>query len=352
MIQAIIIAIFCVIGFSAYGLVAVYAERKIAAFIQDRLGPMETGWYGLLQTAADILKLLQKEIIVPTAANKLLFALAPMVIFLAVFLGYSVLPFSENIQASGTTLGLFFILAILSLDVIGILMAGWGSNNKYALIGAVRSVAQIISYEIPAGLAIVSVVMISGTLDLQLITQQQGVSGSETLFMGFWDVSAIGGFFAWNIFQAPHLLLAFFIYYCASLAESNRAPFDLPEAESELVAGYHVEYGGFRFGAIMLSEYGMMLLVCLLMAILFFGGYNSPLPNVGAVKLNELSTGGVWSIFWLFSKAFVLLFSHIWIRWTFPRLRIDQLMQFCWKVLTPLGFLAIFLSGIWKIFIA
>ncbi|MHB1179155.1 MAG: complex I subunit 1/NuoH family protein, partial [Daejeonella sp.] len=231
-----------------FTLFALYSERKISAFMQDRLGPMEVGKYGSLQAFADILKMLQKEFIIPSAADKILFTLAPIVIFVSVYLGFAAMPWAPNLSPTSLNLGLFYIFAILSMETIGILMAGWGSNNKYALLGAMRSVAQMVSYEIPAGIALISAVMISQTFNMQEVSIKQGILSRETIFfLGVWDVKAVGGLLAWNIFQAPHLILSFAIYFIASLAECNRAPFDIPEAESELVAGFHVEYSGLRF---------------------------------------------------------------------------------------------------------
>ena len=217
-------------------MLGVYAERKVSAFIQDRLGPTETGKYGWLQVPADMLKMLQKEMIIPAAADKLLFMLAPGTIFIAVYMGFAALPWAPGVVPSKINLGLYYIFAIISMETLGILMAGWGSNNKYSILGAMRSAAQIISYEIPAGFAIIAVVMIAQTLNMQQIGLQQGILSAEpTKFLGIYDVTHIGGILAWNIFRAPHLIIAFVIYFIASLAESNRAPFDVPEAESELV---------------------------------------------------------------------------------------------------------------------
>ncbi len=239
-----------------------YAERKVSAFIQDRLGPTEVGKYGMLQTLADIIKLIQKELIIPAAADKVLFLMAPLIIFVAVYLGFAALPWAPGLVPANINIGLYYILAIISIETLGILMAGWGSNNKYSILGAMRSAAQIISYEIPAGFALISVVMIAQTLNLQSIAIQQGIlSAEKTKFLGFWDVSANGGILAWNIFRAPHLIIAFVIYFIASLAESNRAPFDIPEAESELVAGFHTEFTGLQFALVFLAEYAMMFLV-------------------------------------------------------------------------------------------
>lgn len=318
--------------------------------MQDRLGPMEVGKYGSLQAFADILKMLQKEFIVPSAADKILFTLAPIVIFVSVFLGFAALPWAPGLSPSSLNLGLFYIFAILSMETIGILMAGWGSNNKYALLGSMRSVAQMVSYEIPAGIALISAVMISQTFNMQEVSIKQGILSNETiLFFGTWDVSSVGGFLAWNIFQAPHLILAYLIYFIASLAECNRAPFDIPEAESELVAGFHIEYSGLRFAFVFLAEYSMMFLVGMIGVILFLGGWNTLLPNIGPVKLAVWTTGLGWGIFWVLIKTLLVVAVQIWIRWTLPRLRVDQLMSFCWKVLTPLAFLCMLISGIWRL---
>jgi NADH-quinone oxidoreductase subunit H len=340
-------------SFSAFfALFGVYAERKISAFRQDRLGPTETGKYGSLQTLADILKMLQKELIIPAAADKWLFMLAPAVIFIAVYLGFAALPWAPGLIPSKTNIGLYYIFAIISIETLGILMAGWGSNNKYSILGAMRSAAQIISYEIPAGFAIISVVMIAQTLDLQVISAQQGILATEKIkFAGFWDVSKIGGFFSWNVFRAPHLLIAFVIYFIASLAESNRAPFDIPEAESELVAGFHTEFTGIRFALVFLAEYSMMFLVSMIAVILFLGAWNTPLPNVAGVKLATWTTGVAFGIFWVVIKTLALVGVQMWIRWTLPRLRVDQLMNLCWKILTPLAFACMLISGVWRLWL-
>jgi len=340
-------------GFSAlFALFGVYAERKVSAFIQDRLGPTETGKFGSLQTFADILKMLQKELIIPAAADKLLFILAPAIIFIAVYLGFAALPWAPGLVPSKLNLGLYYIFAIISIETLGILMAGWGSNNKYSILGAMRSAAQIISYEIPAGFALISVVMIAQTLNLQDIALQQGILSPEKIkFAGFWDVSSIGGIFSWNILRAPHLLIAFVIYFIASLAESNRAPFDIPEAESELVAGFHTEYTGLRFALVFLAEYSMMFLVSMVGVILFLGAWNTPLPNIGAAHLANWTTGAGWGILWIIIKTLALVGVQMWIRWTLPRFRVDQLMNLCWKVLTPLAFACMLISGVWRLWL-
>lgn len=342
-------------------IVGVYTERKVAAFIQDRLGPMEVGKWGLLQLFADLLKLLQKEDIVPKAADKWMFLAGPVIIFVAVFTGFAVIPMAPELGGSGAAVGVFFLLTIISVDVIGLLMTGWGSNNKYSLYGAMRSIAQMISYEVSLVLSVLCVVMLTQTLDLQEISYQQGIySPQENYLFGMKflqvNVSEIGGIFTWNIIRNPFLLIAFVIFFIASLAECNRAPFDLPEGESELVGGFHTEYSGMRYAVLMLSEYGMMLLVSILGTILFLGSWNTPFPNLGPLKLAEWTSGApgtLWGyatgIFWILSKAFLLVVVQMWARWTLPRLRVDQLMYLGWKVLTPIGLVLFFICGIWRL---
>lgn len=342
-------------------IVGVYLERKISAFIQDRLGPMEVGKWGLLQLFADLLKLLQKEDIVPKAADRWMFLAGPFVIFVAVFAGYAVIPLAPDLGGSSAAVGVFFLLTIISVDIIGLLMTGWGSNNKFSLYGAVRGISQMISYEVPLVLSVLCVVMVAQTLSLQEITYQQGIYAPESnylfglKFLGV-DVSGVGGIFTWNIIRNPFLLIAFVVFFIASLAECNRAPFDLPEGESELVGGFHTEYSGMRYAIIMLAEYGMMLLVAILASVLFLGGWNTPFPNIGPLKLAEWTSGapGTWfgyitGIFWVLSKAIALVLVQIWVRWTLPRLRVDQLMYLGWKVLTPVSLVLLFITGIWKL---
>ncbi len=323
--------------------------------MQDRLGPMEVGPYGLLQTVADLLKLLQKEEIVPAKAELWLFKAAPLLIFVAVFAGFAVLPLSPSWSGSSISTGLFFLLAIVSMDVIGILMAGWSSNNKYSVLGAMRAAAQLISYEVPLGLSVLCVVIVTQTLDLQAICFQQGTHSHIPSYLlgikALGQTNTWGGFFTWNVFRMPLLFFAWIIFFISSLAESNRTPFDLPEAEAEIVAGFQTEYSGFRWGIIMLAEYAMMLLVSLLGTILFFGGWNTPFPNIGStLLLADWTTGPVWGIFWMILKAFLLVITQIWVRWSLPRLRVDQLMSLSWKYLTPISLILIILCGFWKLF--
>lgn len=371
----LLLAVATVSATALYALFGVYLERKVSAFIQDRMGPMEVGPWGLLQTLADILKLVQKELIRPADTDPWLFRLAPLLIFVAIFAGFAAIPFAPGLWGSSASIGLLYILAVVSTDVVGLLMAGWGSNNKYALMGAVRSVAQIVSYEVPAGIALLATVMMYGSLNLQDITLQQGLGGSGPQYLfGVWDVSPYGGVLSWGALRYPHLLLAMVLYYIAGLAEANRAPFDMPEAESELVAGYHTEYSGFRFAIVMLAEYAAMLLVSAVLAVLFLGGWHTPVPNLAALPAGTdpatlgfgqllahgqlgYITGGIpghWSatmlgLFWLAAKSFGLVLLTMWVRWTYPRLRPDQLMTLCWQYLTPAAFLVLFLSAVWKL---
>ncbi len=342
-------------------IISVYLERKVSAFIQDRLGPMEVGKWGLLQLIADLIKLLQKEDIIPAAVDRKLFKFAPYVIFAAIFAGYAVLPLNSSMQGAKLETGAFLLMSVVSLDIVGILMAGWASNNKYSLLGAMRSVAQIISYEVPLGLSILCVILTTQTLDLQEISMQQGIFSTEPNYLfgikrlGI-ETTSTGGLLTWNIFRSPFLLVVYVIFFIATLAEANRAPFDLPEAESELIAGFHTEYSGFRWAILFLAEYGMMLLVSFLGAILFLGSWNSPLPDIGSIRLSYWTSGEpgtwpsyLWGAFWLFSKAYFGVLIQMWVRWTLPRLRIDQLMYLCWKVLTPLALLLVIISAFWRI---
>ena len=334
-------------------LFGVYAERKISAFMQDRYGPMEVGPVGILQTLADLLKLLQKEDIVPSMADRQLFLSAPILIFLSVFLGYAFLPLNESIKGSNVESGIFFLMAIISLDVLGILLAGWASNNKFSLYGMARSVAQIVSYEVPMGLSILCMVMLCSSLDLHEISMFQGLKGNNFLFgikyLGI-NTSEIGGVLNWNLLQGPIPFFVFILFFISALAEAGRVPFDLPESESEIIGGYHTEYSGFRFAIFMLAEYGMMVLLSLLASVLFLGSWNSPFPNISTWRLADWTNGPVWAPFWLVGKTIFLVFLQMWIRWTLPRLRVDQLMTLCWKYLTPYGILLVFLSGLWKLF--
>ncbi|MBM2816957.1 MAG: dehydrogenase (quinone) [Ignavibacteria bacterium] len=310
-----------------YALVAILGELKIGAFMQDRLGPMRTGPWGTIQPIAEVVKLLQKENITPDAASKFLFNLAPFIIFTAAFAAFAVIPFSPKFVPSGINLGLFYIFAIGSFAVIGIFMGGWASNNKYSLLGAVRSVAQIISYEIPAGMAILSIAALAGTLDMnEIITKQSGWFTNWYIFGG--SGSAL------RILFLPFTFGIFVIYLIASLAETNRTPFDIPEGESEIVAGYHTEYSGMKFAMFFFAEYANMFVVSALLTIMFFGGWNSP--------FGDFMSGPIWAVVWFLGKSMSFIFLQIWLRWTLPRLRVDQLMYTGWKVLLPISFVCFF----------
>ena len=331
LIIAILVPCLALFGFiTVYAFVVIYMELKVSSFIQDKVGPMgqgvglHAGKWGLLQPIADALKLLTKEDIIPESADKPLFIMAPFMIFIGAFIGFIALPFGEYIIITDLNIGIFYILAVGSFSVIALILAGWASNNKWSLYGGMRSAAQIISYEIPAGLSIVVVIMLSSTLSMQGIVKYQE-----------------GGIFNWIIFTNPFAFVAFFIYFISAMAETNRTPFDIPEAESELVGGFHTEYSGMRFAFFFLSEYANMFVVSGVAATGFLGGWQSPIPGYFNTPL--------WGIFWMLSKTMFLVFMMIWMRWTFPRLRVDQLMNVCWKVLLPISLVNIFGVGIWTL---
>jgi len=324
-------------------LIAVYFERKISAFMQDRLGPMEVGifgfkggkkfWGGIGQTLADAIKLLVKEDILPNNADKFLMILAPFIIFTGAFLTFIGLPFAQNIVISDFNIGIFYIFAMSSIGVIGVILAGWSSNNKWSLYGSMRAAAQIISYEIPIGLSLLLVVLVAGSLHLGDIVQWQADH-------------------RWFIFHSPFTFLAFFIYYISTIAETNRTPFDIPEAESELVAGWMTEYSGFRWALFFLSEYANMLIVSIVASIVFLGGWLSPLQIFNIFPDSWLILDGpAIGLFWVLFKAVILIFIMMWFRWTFPRLRVDQLMYLCWKVFIPFALANLFLVSLWELII-
>ena len=296
----------------------VWLERKVAAHIQLRIGPKEVGPFGILQTIVDGVKLLSKELITPRHVDKKLFMLAPVAVFLPVLVSFVVIPFSEKLQIRDLNVGLLVIFAFSTFNVLAILVGGWASNNKYSLLGAVRSVAQNVAYEIPLLLTVLSALLWSNSLQMSKIVESQST--------------------VWNAFWMP---VAALIYLICATAETNRAPFDLPEAESELVAGFHTEYGGMRFALFFLAEYSNMLIVATVATTLFFGGWK-PLPFLGFLPVPGL--------IWFFAKTYVLIFVVIWVRWTFPRLRFDQLMNFCWKIMIPVALLHLIVyAGIIKL---
>ena len=312
------------ITFMALGpLLYVYSETKIAGFMQDRIGPKRVGPHGLLQTVADALKLMFKEAIYPAGADKILFILAPCLVVLGAFLSFVVIPFGARGVTANLNVGLFYVVAVSSISTVGLIMAGWASNNKYALFGAMRSAAQIVSYEIPAVMTLLTIVMIVGSLSLNDIVMAQG-----------------GGLHRWFLFRYfPIMPVAFLIFFTAGLAECNRVPFDIPEAESELVAGFHTEYSGFFFAMFFMAEYTEMFIVSAVASVLFLGGWWAPLPvlqQIGPVGLGAL---------WLIAKAWTLVFVMMWLRWTLPRLRVDQLMHVAWKVLLPIAMTLVVVVG-------
>ncbi|WP_309864974.1 NADH-quinone oxidoreductase subunit NuoH [Desmospora profundinema] len=294
--------------------VAILFERKVIGWMQARIGPNRVGPWGLLQTVADIFKLLLKEDIIPANADRTLFKIAPVIAFVPAFVVLAVIPFSDRWVLADIGVGLLYYLAISSVTTIGVLAGGWASNNKYALLGAMRSAAQMISYEIPLVMSVVGVIMAAGTLNLVEI-----VGAQEQIW-----------------FIVPQIL-GFAVFFVASLAELNRTPFDLPEAESELVAGYHVEYTGFRFAFFMLAEYVYVFAMAALTTVLFLGGWN---PLFGWTFIPPVG--------WFSIKFLFIVFSLFWIRATLPRVRVDQLMEMGWKVLLPLALLNIFLSALLK----
>jgi NADH-quinone oxidoreductase subunit H len=304
-------------------LVYVYAERKISGFMQDRIGPNRVGPWGLLQTLADTLKLLLKEAIFPKNVDRKLFVFAPILVNVGAFMPFLVIPWGERLQPADLNVGVFYVVAIASLSTIGIIMAGWASNNKYSLFGGMRSAAQIVSYEIPTMMTLLVPVMIVGSLSLQDITQAQA-----------------GGLQNWFLFRYfPILPVAFVSFFVAGLAETNRAPFDIPEAESELVAGFHTEYSGFFFACFFMAEYTEMFIMCAVASVLFLGGYLAPHPALQ--QIGSLPLG--W--FWIWFKAWFLIFVMMWLRWTLPRSRVDQLMHIAWKVLLPIALVLVVVVG-------
>jgi NADH-quinone oxidoreductase subunit H len=351
----------------------VLLERKVMADIQSRLGPMRVGPYGLLQPIADAVKLLLKEDIIPTLADKWVFWISPVIPVVTGLVAFSVVPFSDTIYVTDTNIGLLFILAVSSVGILGIILGGWSSNSHYPLLGALRSTAQLVSYEVAMGFAIVGGLMVAGTLSMQGIVRSQLEQHM------------------WFIFYQP---VGFFIYFVAALAETNRAPFDMPEAESEIVAGYHTEFSGFRFALYFLAEYSNIVIVCSIAVTLFLGGWLRPFPNIDALafldympvaamlgigalsvfsstrqlrpmeKIAMIGLGGlciligiallaapvvldfVKNFFWFTAKVFLAVYLFIWIRFTFPRYRYDQLMSLGWRWLIPLSIANVIVTGI------
>ena len=291
-----------------------YAVRKVIGYMQDRIGPNRVGSFGLLQPIMDALKLFLKEIIVPNRSNKYLFFVAPILAFAPAFAAWAVIPFAKGVVLSDMNLGLLYILAMTSLSVYGVVIAGWASNSKYSLFGALRAGAQVISYELAMGFAIVGVVIASGSMSISGIIESQN-----------------GGMLHWYFIP---LFPLFIVYFISGIAETNRAPFDVVEGESEIVAGHHIEYTGARFALFYLAEYANMILISILASIMFLGGWNSPFE---ATFLENIFSY-VPSTFWLLAKTGIFMFMFLWVRATFPRYRYDQIMRLGWKIFIPLTF--------------
>ena len=313
----------------------VWAERRVSAFIQDRIGPNRVGPLGLLQAPADVLKLFIKEDIVPVSANKVIHTLAPIISLTVAMSTFAVIPFGDQISLFGkeiklliadVNIGVLYILALTSLGVYGVTLSGWASNNKYSLLGGLRSSAQMISYELSMGLSVVGVIMVAGSMQLDTIVEHQAG-------------------LAWNAFLTP---IGFITFVVAAFAETNRLPFDLPEAEPELVGGYHTEYSGMKFGTFFLAEYANMITSAALIVTLFLGGWQFPF-------LQEVGLSPFWTsviqILTFIVKVGATLFFFIWIRWTIPRFRYDQLMNLGWKVMLPLALLNIVVTGAWLLIV-
>lgn len=309
-----VVLLLVILGFVTY---AIYFERKILGWMQLRIGPNRTGPLGLLQTVADVLKLLIKEDTIPKKADRELFILAPIITFIPAFVVTAVIPYTSNLISSDLNVGVLYYVALSGISTIGIVLGGWASNNKYALLGGMRSAAQMISYEIPLVISVVGVIMMTGSMNLNRIVEGQA-----------------GGFWHWNFLPQ---IIGFAVFVVAAVSELNRTPFDLPEAESELVAGYHVEYSGFRFAFFMLAEYVYVFAISGLTTTLFLGGWHAPFPFLDFIP----------GIVWFLLKFSFIVFVLIWIRGTLPRVRVDQLMGLGWRVLLPLALVNIFVTAIY-----
>lgn len=328
---------------SLVGFVGIWVERKVAGRIQHRHGPNRVGPLGILQSLADGIKLIGKEDLSPRGADRWLFRLAPYLAFAPVFAAFLAIPFSPLFVFEPTlSAGVFWMIAILSVEVIGVILAGWASNNKWSTYGAMREACQLISYEIPLGLSILTVVVAAGTLNLIELTHLQ-----------------LGGANHWLIFHQPFVAMAFGVFFVASLASNKRAPFDLPESESELVAGYHTEYSGLRFSLFYLAEYNAMFVMAAIMSVLFLGGWDDPFGYLSrwqvsiatdrmSVELILFNLSGV-GVFLL--KTCLLIFMQMWVRWTLPRPRIDQVLHVCFKVLMPLSLTMLLGSAVWELLV-
>ena len=320
------IAAFIIVNTMALiGGLGTYAERKISADLQARQGPNRVGPYGILQFLADFVKLLSKEDIIPQKADKLLYTIAPLLCMVGIMGTLAVIPYSSGFILTDLNIGIFYLLGVSSLIGVGIFLGGYSSNSKWSMLGGMRGASQIISYEIPVTLSILAIVLLAGGLSMQTLVKAQA-----------------GGIFNWFILHNPFSFIAFFVYSIAALAEANRAPFDLPEAESELVSGYHTEYSGMRYSFFALAEYIEVFVLSAVAVALFLGGHNVPFNFAEKIFLGQFLQLGVF-----FAKAFILFYVVIWIRWTLPRLRVDQLMTVCWKYLTPIALFNLIGCAVW-----
>ncbi len=324
-VEMTIIGLVFLLFYAIVGLVLVYAERKVCAFMQNRVGPNRVGPYGVFQTIADFIKLLMKELIYIKNADKLLFNLAPFIVIIASFMAISAIPFAKGLHAIDFDIGILYVIAVSSLGVVGILLAGWSSNNKYSLIGAMRSGAQIVSYELSVGLSLVTIIILAGTMQFSAIVEGQANG--------------------WFIFKG-HIpaFIAFVVFLIASTAETNRGPFDLAEAESELTAGFHTEYSGIKFAFFFLAEYMNMFIVASIAATVFLGGW-MPFHISGWEGFNVVMDY-IPPLIWYFAKTAFIIFMMMWFKWTFPRLRIDQLLTLEWKYLLPINLVNILLMAL------
>lgn len=325
LVEMTIIGLVFLLFYAIVGLFLVYAERKVCAFMQNRLGPNRVGPLGLFQTVADFIKLLMKELIMIRNSDKLLFNIAPFIVIIASFMAIAAIPFAKGLHAIDFDIGILYVIAVSSLGVVGILLAGWSSNNKYSLIGAMRSGAQIISYELSVGLSLLTIIILAGTMQFSQIVEGQANG--------------------WFIFKG-HIssFIAFIVFLIASTAETNRGPFDLAEAESELTAGFHTEYSGIKFAFFFLAEYMNMFIVASIGATIFLGGW-MPFHIGGLPAFNHIMDF-IPPFIWYIGKTGFLIFMMMWFKWTFPRLRIDQLLNLEWKYLLPINLVNILLMAL------
>lgn len=306
---------------------AVYIERKIAGDIQSRIGPNVVGPYGIFQWIADAFKLLLKEDIIPAKADRKLFILSPMIIFVSGAASFAVIPFGENLILANINIGLFYLIAITSMVTLGLIIGGWASNNKWSLLGGLRAAAQVVSYEIPVAICLLTAVLVTGTLDMVEIVKGQSPTH-------------------WNLFHNPFMLVAASVYFISSLAEVNRTPFDIPEAESELVSGYNTEYSGMRFAIFFLIEYAECFVISAVATTVFLGGWHLPLIDLSWLTLGLRIP---LQVIVFMTKSVILVLVMMWIRWTLPRYRVDQLMKLCWEVFVPFSFAALLGTATWML---